>query len=1020
MKFALFLIATCIYSLSYSQILINEYSASNIDGINDAFGDKEDWVELYNTTGTSVDLTGWYLSDRSGNPLKWTFPAANINANDHKLIFCTGRDLDQGGELHTNFKLSQTEGDWVILSNPFGNVVDSFKIVHPTQANHSVGRETDGGPVFKLFTSPTPNSQNTGAQNFYTPKPSFDIQAGFYPGAINVTITCPDASAQIRYTTDGSDPTAGSTLYTGPVNINSTSVLRAAAFSAELPSFNESNTYFINESHDLPIVSIASEGVYELLDGTQFEPIGSLELFEEDGTFIDEGEGDFNEHGNDSWAYPQRGFDFIMRDQYGYNGDLDHQIFPEKDRNDFQRLILKPAASDNYPFENGGAHIRDAFIHTLSIWAGMRLDERTSRSCLLYVNGEYWGVYEIREKADDSDYTDHYYDQDKYNIEYLKTWGGTWQDYGAPDAQPNWDNLRNFIQNNNMSAGADFDYVDSKLNWKSLCDYFMFNSYVVNMDWLNWNTAWWHGLDPAGDKKKWRYVLWDMDATFGHYVNYTGIPDVSANADPCNAENLPNPGGQGHTDILEKLIAENPIVEQYYVTRYIDLVNTYFSCDSMLYLLDSMILKITPEMTGQIARWGGSMGEWQNNVEDLRDFITLRCEALEAGLIDCYDLNGPHATTFDVSPAQSGEIKVNSVWAPSYPWTTEYFGGIETYLKAKAAPGYIFDHWEFTNGPLSDAITEDTNSIVINAPENITAFFILDDPNLDTDGDGITDQIEGTVGTDPNNPDTDGDGENDSIEVGDPSNPTDTDGDGLIDALESSNSDQDGDGVNDEEDPANTDPCIPNLDAGNCDQDNDGLTNDEEIVLGTDTTNPDTDDDGFNDGDEVNSGSDPLDPCDPDDSLPLCNIDTDGDGLTDAQEEVIGTDVNNIDTDGDGLSDGAEFNNGTDPLDPCDPANNNPDCAEGVHIPSGFSPNGIGPEDNNTFKIITGQDVDSFQFQIFNRWGKIMFESSTKGFQWDGKYKGADCNTGVYPYIMKVEYTDGSGETISGNVTLIR
>lgn len=1020
MKFALSLIILLSYSAANSQLLINEYSASNVDGINDAFGDKEDWIELYNTTGANVDLTGWYLSDRSGNPLKWTFPTSDINANDHKLIFCTGRDIDQGGELHTNFKLSQTEGDWVILSNTFGNIVDSFKIVHPTKANHSVGRETDGAADFKLFTSPTPNGQNTGAQNFYTLKPVFDTQAGFYPGAINVAITCPDASAQIRYTTDGSDPTTGSTLYTGPVNINSTSVLRAASFSAELPSFNESNTYFINESHDLPIVSIASEGVYELLDGDQFEPVGSLELFEEDGTFIDEGEGDFNEHGNDSWAYPQRGFDFIMRDQYGYNGDLDHQIFPEKNRNDFQRLILKPAASDNYPFENGGAHIRDAFIHTLSIWAGMRLDERTSRSCLLYVNGEYWGVYEIREKADDSDYTDHYYDQDKYNIEYLKTWGGTWQDYGAPNAQPNWDDLRNFIENNNMAAGADFDYVDSKLNWKSLCDYFMFNSYVVNMDWLNWNTAWWHGLDPDGDKKKWRYVLWDMDATFGHYVNYTGIPDVSANANPCNAENLPNPGGQGHTDILEKLIAENPIVEQYYVTRYIDLVNTYFSCDSMLYLLDSMVLKITPEMTGQIARWGGSVAGWQSNVEDLRDFIIQRCEALEAGLIDCYDLNGPHATTFNVSPAESGEIKVNSVWAPSYPWTTEYFGGIETYLKAKAAPGYIFDHWEYTTGPLGSAITEDTNSIVINAPEDIVAFFIIDDPNLDTDGDGLTDIIEAEVGTDPENPDTDGDGENDFIEIGDPSNPTDTDGDGIIDAFESSTNDQDGDGVIDEEDPANTDPCIPNLSAGNCDQDNDGLTNDEEIPLGTDPINPDTDDDGFSDGEEATNGSDPLDPCDPDDSLPLCNIDTDGDGLTDAQEEIIGTDMNNPDTDGDGLTDGAEFNNGTDPLDPCDPENNDPDCAEGVHIPNGFSPNGIGPEENNVFKIITGQNVDSFQFQIFNRWGKIMFESDTKGFEWDGKYKGVDCNSGVYPYIMKAQYTDGTSETLSGNITLIR
>ena len=156
MKFTLFLITFCFYSFSYSQLLINEYSASNMNTVNDAYGDKEDWVELYNTTAAAVDLTGWYLSDRSGNPLKWTFPASNINANDHKLIFCSGRDIDQGGELHTNFKLSQTEGDWVILSNVLGNVVDSFKIVHRTQANHSVGRSTDGAADFKLFTSPTP------------------------------------------------------------------------------------------------------------------------------------------------------------------------------------------------------------------------------------------------------------------------------------------------------------------------------------------------------------------------------------------------------------------------------------------------------------------------------------------------------------------------------------------------------------------------------------------------------------------------------------------------------------------------------------------------------------------------------------------------------------------------------------------------------------------------------------------------------------------------------------------------
>lgn len=1006
---------------SYSQVLINEYSCSNISGPLDAYGEHEDWVELYNAGSASVDLTGYYLSDKSGNLTKWQIPSGSVAAGGHLLVYFSGRGTVNGGEIHPSFTLSQTNNEWIILTLPNGNVADSIRMVHMTKQNHSVGRQTDAGAIWKLFTTPTPGAVNSGAINFYTPTPVFSIAPGFYGATQSVAITCSDATATIRYTTDGSVPTAASTLYSGPVSISSTKVLRAVAFSTELPSFTMSGTYFINVNHTVPVVSVAGAGsgsVASLLSGNgSLTPQGFFEVWESDQSFVDKGEGEFNKHGNDSWAYDQRGFDFIMRDQFGYDHEIDHQIFPEKSRDHFQRLILKPGANDNYPFETGGAYIRDAFVHTLSQKAKLKLDERTWKPCVLYVNGQYWGVYEIREKADDHDFTDYYDDQDKYHLEYLKTWGSTWEEYGTPNALPNWNSLRNYINSNNMGVAANFNYVDSLLNWESLVDYFVLNSYVVTQDWLNWNTAWWHGTDPNGDKKKWRYTLWDMDATFGHYINYTGIPDPSANADPCNVENLPNPGNQGHTDILEKLINENPVVKQYYITRYIDLVNTHFSCTYMNYLLDSCINQITPEMAGQCARWGGSVAGWQANVQALHDFINQRCTALNQGLTNCYQVTGPFQTVIDVSPANSGEVKVNSVWAPMYPWTTNYFGNIQTNLIARPNIGYAFSHWDITANSLALAATEDTNSMDILTPVTITAVFIVDNPDLD--GDGCLNVDEIAAGTDPNNPDTDGDGVDDCTEIGpDPSNPVDSDGDGIIDALESSITDTDGDGVVDQDDPANTDPCIPNPNAGPCDQDGDGLTNTDEAANGTDPTNPDSDGDGINDGDEVTNGTNPLDPCDPPNATPACNLDSDGDGLLDGTEATIGTDPNNPDTDGDGINDGDEVANGTDPLDACDPNPVGANCFLGFHMPTAFSPNGDGLNDVLAPRI--GTDVASFTWYVFDRWGNKMVVSSDPDYHWDGVFNGVKVNTGVYAYQAVVHFTDGRKETYSGSITVTR
>ena len=185
-----------------------------------------------------------------------------------------------------------------------------------------------------------------------------------------------------------------------------------------------------------------------------------------------------------------------------------------------------------------GAHIRDAYVHHLSQLADLRMDERSTSSCILYLDGVYWGVYDIREKADDHDFTDYYYDQSKNDLQFLKTWGATWSEYGGPQAQTDWDAIKNYIATNPMSNQSNYLNVKGQFNTGSIIDYFLLNSYVVCADWLNWNTAWWRGLDTNGDKKKWRYALWDMDATFDHYINYTGVPSTSPNADPCDPSSL--------------------------------------------------------------------------------------------------------------------------------------------------------------------------------------------------------------------------------------------------------------------------------------------------------------------------------------------------------------------------------------------------------------------------------------------------------------------------------------------------
>ena len=717
-----------LHSNLLGQIVINEFSASNFDSHQDNYGEYEDWIELYNTSNSDVDLNGWYLTDKPNNLTKWQFPSSFIvSANSVAIIYCSGLDEINGGVAHSNFKITQTKFNEVfVLSDASGSVVDSISVV-PAQKSHSRGRDVNGGSTWSLFTTATPNANNTGAMLEYAPMPSFSQTSGYYSGPFDLTLSSTDPNALIYYTTDGSRPDNSANLYTGPFNISSTSVIKAVAYSTNgsvPPSFIDYHTFFINDTHTIPILSVSGDSVAILIEdglrtigswwnGVPHEPQGTIEWFDKNGVLLDKGTGEFNKHGNDSWAYDQRGFDYVMRDQFGYNHALQDKVFDTKSRDKFQRVIVKAAANDNYPFSFGssGAHIRDAYIQHLSQLADLRLDERSTKSCILYLNGQYWGVYEMREKVDDHDFTDYYYDQDKNNLQFLKTWGGTWIEYGGPQAQTDWDNLKNFITTNSMANQANYQTVKSQYNTGSIIDYFLLNSYVVCGDWLNWNTAWWRGMDTAGEKKKWRYTLWDMDNTFDHGTNYTGVPTMSVNADPCDPSSLSDPGGQGHVPIWNELLNNSDFFDDY-LNRWQDLANGYLSCDTMISILDSMIAVIDPEMPRQIAKWGGTYTEWQSNVQDVRDFINARCSIMNAGFGPCYPaLSGPHNITVQILGI--GEVEMsdgNIINQTNTGWTDQRYGGVNLPFEVKSG---TFQNWEvlpsgtYVYDPLVDTLVLD-------------------------------------------------------------------------------------------------------------------------------------------------------------------------------------------------------------------------------------------------------------------------------------------------------------------------
>ena len=410
--------------------------------------------------------------------------------------------------LHANFRLAK-EGGEIKLSTPDGRVVDSVRYGEQV-TDQSYGRAPGGDHKWGFFLTPTPGSLNAGPQQLkpVEPKLKFSPKPGFHEAEVEVRITAEASTAvDIRYTSDGDEPTAKSQRVDGPIQLYKTELFRVAAFvGEERVGAIKSATYLVGRQPMLPVMSISMkpEDFYEVhmrssATGRGSERTSHMEIFNTKGKRkVSTGfglrlHGGFSRRGDFKAKKSYRAY---FRDVYGLP-KLKYNIIPTAGVKDFDKLILRANGNDRAP---GGAYIRDQLMRDLHKDMGGLVSNGTW--CLLYVNGNNYGVYNLVERMDEEFLASHI-GKGEYDI--MKT-GNTILS-GTRDA---WEELGRFIGSTDISRKENYEALKKRVDIEDFTAYMILNLWGQNFDWPhnNWYAA---RKLPEG---KWRFMCWDSEWGF--------------------------------------------------------------------------------------------------------------------------------------------------------------------------------------------------------------------------------------------------------------------------------------------------------------------------------------------------------------------------------------------------------------------------------------------------------------------------------------------------------------------------
>lgn len=707
------------------QLVINEVVASNSSVASDPdFDASGDWVELLNLGPDAADLTGLALSDNPGNPGRWVFPSGTVlAAGEYLVVWCDGRDF-VGQALHTNFSLSASGESVVLYDTVAEQVLDSVDWASMA-TDEALARIPNGTGDFETTIEPTPGAENVAGMR--GPTPVFSVDSGLFEAPIQVSISA-DGAAEIRYTLDGSIPTASSSVYTDPLAISTTTGLRARAFFAAMePSRIASASYFFNNEADrrIPVINIVADpadlfdpvtGIYPNFNerGTAWEKPVHVSIFSPDGSVSESLDAGIRIHGGFSRSAAKRSFRLYFRNQYGASS----ASLPWMERSpvgEIQQLVLRAGGNDGFLVTSLAqlqevTFIRDQLMRDWYHQQGHYAADGFFAA--LYLNGQYWGLYNATERITDDQMgvvTGQGADQDVVK--------GTWTFETkyfteATDGDLTaWNQFLAWLGANDAATDPGMEGLKQRIDYRNFLDFFALNIFCQNEDWPHnnwiasrhrtnpaarwifheWDTEWGLGLRPQGWQSD--SMQWAMGSNFHLSPSHNGrIAPLSMlfNGNDLDASRPSNING----------ILDHPNGLRDFLVSLEDFMNFEAPPEKAIAEFDHYVDLIASEIPREAARWAPStsrtpvqlQGFWAGGVANLRLFLQNRPAFMQNLMSTKFNLGGTRRITFESAGSGSGKLRVRGRLV-ELPWTGTFFNGSAIDVAAVPDSGSSFKGW---------------------------------------------------------------------------------------------------------------------------------------------------------------------------------------------------------------------------------------------------------------------------------------------------------------------------------------